>query len=72
MNEVFETNRKHYIEWAKHVKSTGENDKGIYLRAFMIYLIKFTTIVVNYINYIQFTKIGFEELNEMTNMFKFL
>lgn len=52
MNEVFETNRKHYIEWAKHVKSTGENDKGIYLRAFMIYLIKFTTIVVNYINYI--------------------
>ncbi|CAD8169152.1 unnamed protein product [Paramecium octaurelia] len=61
MNEVFEINRTHFNDWAKHVKPASELDRDTYLRTFMVYLIRFNTIV--------FTKIGFEELTQLTNMF---
>ncbi|CAD8104596.1 unnamed protein product [Paramecium sonneborni] len=64
MNEVFEINRTHYNDWARHIKPASELDRDTYLRAFMVYLIRFNTIV--------FTKIGFEELPQLANMFQHL
>lgn len=46
MNEVFEINRTHYNDWARHIKPASELDRDTYLRAFMVYLIRFNTIVV--------------------------
>ena len=50
LNEVYEMNKIIYQKWAKTLKKSPEVNRDEYMQAFMVYLIKFSSIIVFILN----------------------